>query len=359
MRATAVRIDLVALRHNLQRVRQCAPSSRIMAAVKADGYGHGSGVVAMALQEAGVDALGVACLDEAQVLRAQGVTIPITLLEGVYHSDELTAAASLGLELVLHHEAQLDMLEEVAPEVSLGVWIKIDTGMHRLGFAPQQLADVLKRLQRLSHCHLLGLMTHLACADELDSPATEQQLRLFSGVVEGQPGERSIANSAGILGWPASHAEWVRPGIMLYGGTPFADRDGPVDGLQPVMTFHSELIAIKQLQAGDCVGYGATWCAPEAMSIGVVAAGYGDGYPRHAPSGTPVLVNGQEVPLLGRVSMDMITVDLRSQPQARVGDPVVLWGEGLAIERVARPVGTISYELFCSITARVRREVVG
>ncbi|MCB1778065.1 MAG: alanine racemase, partial [Candidatus Competibacteraceae bacterium] len=205
----------------------------------------------------------------------------------------------------------------------------------------------------------IGLMSHLARADERDCDATVEQLRVFETAINGLPGERSLANSAGILGWPQTHFDWVRPGIMLYGASPFVDSLAADEDLQPVMTFHTRLIAIKRLRRGEPIGYGGTWICPEDMDVGVAAVGYGDGYPRHAPSGTPVLVNGREAPLAGRVSMDMITLDLRQHPEARIGDSVVLWGEGLPVERIAQAAGTISYTLLCGIKARVRREVAG
>jgi alanine racemase len=353
-RAARVVIDLGALRHNLAVARKAAPNSRIMAAVKANGYGHGLVRVARALGDA--DAFGVAAINEALELRQAGITKPIVLLEGFFHADELELIAQHGLEVALHHLPQLEALEQFnfAAELPVTVWIKIDTGMHRLGFPPEQVAAVRERLLTLGgRVRLRGFMTHFANADDRNDPTTLRQLEQFAMATASYSGERAIANSAGLLGWPQSHADWVRPGIMLYGASPFTGRTGAQEGLRPVMTLHSELIAVNSLKKGDAVGYGGTWVCPEAMKVGVVAIGYGDGYPRHVPTGIPVLVNGKRVPLVGRVSMDMITVDLRSQPDACVGDPVVLWGEGLPVEEITESAGTISYDLLCRITRRV------
>lgn len=359
MRVAQAVIDLPALRHNLQRARAAAPDTRVLAAIKADGYGHGQVAVARNLAD-GADALGVACLKEALALREAGIDTAIVLLEGFFHPDELPAIVEHGLEMVVHHPFQLEALDGLRPGRPIPVWLKVDTGMHRLGFPPAQAARVWQWLgERPAVVAPVGLLTHLANADERDDPTTGAQLARFDAALAGCPGaQRSIANSAGVLGWPESHADWVRPGIMLYGCSPFPGRIGPDEALRPVMTLRSALMAVNRLEAGDRVGYGGTWTAPEPMPVGVVAVGYGDGYPRHAPNGTPVLVNGRRVPLVGRVSMDMVTVDLRGQPDARVGDPVVLWGEGLPVEEVAGAAGTISYELICGVTQRVERTMV-
>lgn len=366
-RAARAVIDLTALKHNLQRAQTVAPGTRQFAIIKADAYGHGMLPVAQALQ--GADGFGVASLDEALVLRTAGITQPILLLEGCFHTDELAWVREHDLQIAVHHEAQLRALEvaarHVAEEELVGksspvtVWLKVDTGMHRLGFAPAEATAVWQRLQ---DCPLVAdppcLMSHFACADDIHDPTTQHQLHCFETVLPGIEIPRSIANSAGILGWPGSHNDIVRPGILLYGASPFVDETGTAQCLRPVMTLKSELIAVTRCRQGDAVGYGGTWICPEDMPIGVVAIGYGDGYPHHAPTGTPVRVNGRRVPLVGRVSMDMICVDLRTLPDARPGDPVVLWGEGLPAEEVARAAGTIAYELFCSVTARVSRDYV-
>lgn len=352
MRPTQVHIDLSALRHNLQQVRRAAPNSRVMAAIKANGYGHGLIRVARALEES--DGFGVACLNEALQLRDAGIEAPITLLEGFFHTDELPLIEEHGLDLVLHHPQQIESLLNAAIRGPIKVWLKVDSGMHRLGVRPDEAAHWWQRLHQHRALEPLGQMTHLADADELSRPETPEQLTLFAQASERLGGEKSIANSAGILGWPQSHADVVRPGIMLYGVSPFVGGRAAGNDLQPVMTFSSALIAVNQLKKGEAIGYGGTWRCPEDMPVGVVAVGYGDGYPRHAANGTPVLVNGQRAGLVGRVSMDMITVDLRGQPEAKVGDPVILWGEGLPAEEVAEASDTIAYELFCGVTPRVR-----
>ena len=327
------------------------------AAVKADGYGHGLVRVARALIDA--DAFAVAAIGEAQMLRRAGIQQRILLLEGVFEAAELPRCARQGLNIAIHHPEQVRMLETTRLDRPLRVWLKIDTGMHRLGLEPDAAPAIFRRLLDCpSVAPAIGLMSHLARADERDCDATRQQLQVFERAVTDLPGPRSLANSAGILGWPDTHFDWVRPGIMLYGASPFVDRLAVDEDLRPVMTFQTRLISIKRLRQGDPVGYGGTWTCPEDMDVGVAAVGYGDGYPRHAPSGTPVLVNGREAALIGRVSMDMITVDLRQHPEAQMGDPVVLWGEGLPVERIARAAGTISYTLLCGITARVKVEVV-
>ncbi len=337
-------------------MRAAAPNRRVATAVKADAYGHGLIRVAGSLD---ADAFAVACIEEALILREAGIDRPIMLLEGVFEAAELPLCAHHRLEIAIHHPEQVLMLESARLEQPLRVWPKIDTGMHRLGLAPETVATLY---QRLRNCPAvapeIGLMSHLARADERDCDYTRQQLQAFVTATTGLQGERSLANSAGILGWPQTHFDWVRPGIMLYGASPFAGSVAAEHDLRPVMTFSTRLIAINRLRQGELVGYGGTWICPEDMDVGVAAAGYGDGYPRHAPSGTPVLVNGREAALIGRVSMDMITLDLRQHPAARIGDPVVLWGERLPVERIAEAAGTISYPLLCGITGRVRVEVI-
>ncbi len=351
-RATEAHIDLSAFQANLHTVRRCAPAARVLAVIKADGYGHGLLRTARAL--AGADAFGVACIEEARLLRDGGVEEPVVLLEGFFEADELAEVADLALTPVIHHPWQLAALEAARLGRPLAVILKVDSGMHRLGFPPGDAAAAHARLQACPGVADIQLMTHLACADQRDSDVTLHQLDCFAEATAGLAGARSIANSAAILQWPASHGDWVRPGIMLYGVSPFGDSSGREEGLTPVMTFHSQLISVRRCRRGDAVGYGGSWRCPRDMPLGVVAAGYGDGYPRSAAQGTPVLVNGQRVPLVGRVSMDMLCVDLRSQPHAQVGDEVVLWGGDLPVEEVARCAGTIPYELLCGVTRRVR-----
>ena len=344
-------LDRDALRHNFARVREYAPRSRVMAIVKADGYGHGLEWVARNLPNA--DAFGVASLEEGERLRAAGIRQPVALLEGFYSTAELPPIAQHGFAPVLHTPEQVAAVEAYrgAP---LSIWLKLDTGMHRLGFGVAELPHVLARLQNSRSVSEIRLMSHFANADDLADETTRRQLEAF---VAAAPATltRSLANSAGISGWPASHFDWVRPGIMLYGVSPLLGREAQQLGLRPVMTFETGLIAIHQRRKGDAIGYGGGWRCPDDMPIGVAAIGYGDGYPRHAAPGTPVWVNGHVAPLVGRVSMDMITLDLRACPDARIGDRVVLWGDGLPIEQVAASAGTIGYELLCHVTARVPR----
>ncbi|OQW94270.1 MAG: alanine racemase [Beggiatoa sp. IS2] len=354
-------IDLIALRTNVQRVRTCCvPEQRIIAVIKANAYGHGACQIAQAIATH-VEAFAVSCLEEALELRESGVNLPIMLLEGFFQPDELPIIVEQHLQVVIHTPTQIDQILRAKLGKPLRVWLKIDTGMHRLGFAPQEMEVVWKSLQQCSIvAKPLGLISHLACADDRGNPHTIDQIQRFAQLTKGLECETSLANSAGILGWLATFqknqpTQWVRPGIMLYGVSPFIDSTGKNEGLQPVMQLQSSLISVKQYRQGDLIGYAGSYRCPQAMPVGVVAAGYADGYPRHAPSGTPLLVNGRRTPLIGRVSMDMLTVDLRSQPNARVGDPVVLWGRNLPAEEIASHAGTIAYELFCNVSGRVKR----
>ena len=351
-RPARVVIDLSALQHNLSRVRELAPGCRVMAVVKADAYGHG--LVRVARELARADAFGVACLEEAEELRAAGMQHKVVLLEGFYSAAGLERARTLGLELVIHHDYQLDILEQVPPSPSVNVWFKIDSGMHRLGFQP---GAVPAAWQRLRECRAVGevrLMTHFADASNPDNPMTREQLQVFDSACAGLQGERSLANSAAVIAWPQTHGDWVRPGLMLYGVSPMDDGTAAEHGLRPVMSLLSELISVKSLKQDDSVGYGAAWCCPEDMPIGIVATGYGDGFPRHARSGTPIMVRGIETSIIGNTSMDMLAVDLRKVPGARVGDGVELWGPHLPVERIARHAGTIPYEILCAVHKRLR-----
>ncbi len=344
-------INLKALRHNLERVRQAAPNSKIMAVIKANGYGHGMLQIAEVLEQA--DAFAVARLSEAMQLRQAGVEKEIVVLEGFQAANDIIQFSQHDLQPVIHHLFQIELLQQTRLEQPIAVWLKIDTGMHRMGVAPNITKQCWQQLHGNESVAAIRLMTHLASADDLRSEQTQQQLATFDQAVAGIDAETGIANSAGILGWPKSQRDWVRPGLMLYGVSPFVAGRCEDEKLQPVMTLVSCLIAVNHFKQGDTIGYGASWVCPEDMCIGVVACGYGDGYPRHAVPDTPVLVNGQRVPLVARVSMDTICVDLRQQPDATVGDPVVLWGEGLPVEEVAQAASTIPYELLCSVTNRV------
>ncbi|MCU0977504.1 MAG: alanine racemase [Steroidobacteraceae bacterium] len=349
-------IDTAALRHNLGRVRELAPRSKVLAVIKANAYGHGSVPSAVAL--AGADGFAVARLEEAVALRAAGLRHRIVLLEGVFGTDGLRQAAHHRLDLCVHEPEQLAMLDAWRGDHEFSVWVKVDTGMNRLGFKPAQFP---RALSRLSACAAvakpLTLVTHLANADDRDDATTREQLDLFGRLTAGVPGERSIANSAGTLGWEASRADWVRPGLMLYGVSPFSDTTGQGLGLRPAMRLETTVIAVKDVEAGERVGYGGAWTAPRRSRLAVAAAGYGDGYPRNTPSGTPVLVNEQRAELVGRVSMDMITIDVTHLPRVLVGDVVVLWGGGVPVEQVARAAGTIPYELICGVSQRVHLDV--
>jgi alanine racemase len=251
------------------------------------------------------------------------------------------------------------MLENITVHKPFNVWLKINTGMHRLGVSTTQLGDIYARLMAAKSVRKpIGLMTHFAEADLIDSEATSRQFGLFNQAVMPFTGPRSLANSAAIIGWPSTLGDWVRPGLMLYGASPFAGKTGRDHDLLPVMTLWSRLIAITPVKSGSKIGYGGTWQAPQDMMVGVVGAGYGDGYPQFAENGTPVLVNGVECPLVGRVSMDMLTVDLRRLPSAKIGDPVVLWGDGLPVERVAQCSHTSAYEALTRMTPRPKIEVI-
>lgn len=354
-RATRARINTDALRHNLTRARAMAPGAKVMACIKANGYGHGLVEAAQALS--GADAFAVACLEEAMEIRSAGLAHPVVLLEGIHRSTEVATVRDNDFELVLHDQAQLAMLEQAG--IPLRLWLKVDTGMHRLGFSVADAPAVRERVREGGLAEgPMRYMTHLASADEpAGTPDPRGQIDRFLELTRDWSGERSIANSAGVIDWPDSHQQWIRPGIMLYGVTPFVDRSGEAVGLRPAMTVTTELIAVKSVEKGGRVGYGGGWSAPREMKLGVAAIGYGDGYPWHAANGTPVLVNGRPSRVVGRVSMDMITVDLSEHEDAVVGDPVTLWGEGLPVEEVARHAGTIPYELLCGVTRRVKFDV--
>ncbi len=353
-RPTRLHIDIDALQHNFNRVRTLAPGSAIVAMVKANAYGHGSVKIAQGLPQA--DAFGVACIEEALVLRKANILQPIILMEGFFTADELDDICQYNLEIVVHHFAQLEALERYRAPKPVKIWFKINTGMNRLGFLSHEVEQAYQRLQACASVDAdIRLMTHFATAGDRANSNTNQQLALFSKITQDWSGKRSLANSAGILAWQASHCDWVRAGIMLYGVSPIAGKQAADFDLKPVMTVSSEIIAIQDLRKGDKVGYRGVWTCPQNMRIGVVAIGYGDGYPWHAATGMPVLVNNSVVPLIGCVSMDMITVDLRTQPTTKVGDPVILWGQGLPIENIANYAETIPYELMCKVTERIRR----
>lgn len=341
-------INLSALRNNLRVVRRTT-AARVMAVVKANAYGHGLLQAAEALH----DADGFALLDvrDAVALRDAGFRQPILLLEGYFSQDELPLLAEYELMTVIHSQQQLAWLDAYPRRNGLAVWLKVNSGMNRLGFAAHEFPAVMERLKSHRAVREITLMTHFAQADEAAGVATQQAL--FEQLTAPYRLPRSLANSAAILRHPAAHADWVRPGIMLYGSSPFAEVSAESLGLQPVMTLSSELISVRDIKAGDAVGYGAAFRAERAMRIGIVACGYADGYPRHAATGTPIMVDGKRSRTLGRVSMDMLAVDLSEVPNAQIGSRVVLWGEGMPIDEVARAADTLSYELLCALAPRV------
>ena len=344
-------VNAQALRHNFQQVKRYASDARVMAVVKANAYGHGLEWVAATLYDA--DAFAVASVEEGIQLREAGLAQSICLLTGFFDAEELLLVEGYKLSPVIHNDAQLRQLARYKSRRPIDVWIKIDVGMHRIGFEASRLNEVYRKLEKCNAVSDIRIMSHFSCADEKRNIITRKQTRTFLELTENLDEEKSLANSAAIIGWPDSHLQWVRPGLMLYGASPIAGETAKQLGLKPVMTLESELIAVHDFKKNDAVGYGGEWICPKDMTVGVVAIGYGDGYPRHACEGTPVLVNKKRVPLIGRVSMDMITVDLRKMPRARVGDSVVLWGDGLPVEEVASSSDTLAYELFCHVTARV------
>lgn len=352
MNTVTASIDLDALQHNFAVVRRHAPHSKIIAVLKANAYGHGLLPVAHALARA--DAYAVARVEEALVLRANGITRPILVLGGFFSAEALPLLAVHDLQTTIHTREQLALLEQAHLPAPIKVWLKLDTGMNRLGLRAEELPAFIERLTRCKNVvQPFNLMTHFSQSDEQDGPATRLQIAEFNRLTAHLPGERAMANSAGILAWPDSRSDWIRPGIMLYGASPFGGQLASEHDLRPVMTLKSQLIATRACKQGENVGYGGHWVAPHDTILGVVAVGYGDGYPRMAPEGTPVLVNGRRVPIVGRVSMDMITVDLGPGAHDKSGDEVTLWGEGLPVEQVAEKIGTIPYELLTRLTARV------
>lgn len=363
-RGTKAWLDLSALQHNLSVIHSLAPDCRVLAVVKANGYGHGLERMVETLSAGGgrriVDAFAVATIDEALRVRRNCPKGRVLLLEGVTSADELALVAKHDFDMVVHCVPQLELLQAADPTHPYRVWLKVDTGMHRLGFPMEQAYDVWQTLSAMPQ--VTGpviLMSHLANADDLQDPFTDLQQGCFETLRQTLPvSESSLANSAAIAGWPNTHYDWVRPGLLLYGASPLRDRTSQQLDLQPVMTLKSTLIAINHCQTGDRIGYGGHFRCPEPMPIGVVAIGYGDGYPRHASNGTPVLVNGVRCPLVGKVSMDMLCVDLRPLRNVAIGDEAVLWGQGLPVEEIAHCADMIPYELLCGITSRVPTEVL-
>jgi len=342
-------ISAGALAHNLLAARACAGASKVWAVTKANAYGHGLERAARALG----DAEGFAVLDfeEAARLRRAGVTRPILMLEGFFEPADLETLGEYELTPVIHNPEQVKMLSKAALVRRIDVYLKVNSGMNRLGFGVEGLHFAYGRLREHPQVGSVTLMTHFADAD--GPLGVKAQLDWFDELSQALEGPRSLANSAALIRYPETRRDWVRPGIMLYGCSPFADASAEALHLRPAMTLRSEIIAIQQLQPGERIGYGFSYEAAGEMTIGVVACGYADGYPRHAPSGTPVLVNGKRSRIVGRVSMDMICVDISDDPQAGIGTPVTLWGEGLSADEVAAAAGTLSYELLCALALRV------
>ena len=370
MNPVVAEISRSRLQHNLQQIRNRAPHSKVLAMVKANAYGHDAVGVARSLPD--VDALGVARINEALVLADAGIDVPIVLMEGCFNSEELHQAVIHQFEIVVQNQQQLAQILalELEPDTqtqTIKVWLKLETGMHRVGVPANLAVAMVEQLQSCPHvADELTLVSHFACADEPDHPSNEQQLAVFNQVTKGLEVKRSCANSAATIAIPESHFDWVRPGLILYGNSPFYSstatslhcQTSEQLGLQPAMRLKSQVIAVNDINAGDCVGYGANWTAATASKIAVIAIGYGDGYPRHAKNGTPVLINGQRYPMVGRVSMDMITVEVGTDAEVNIGDPVILWGPELPAEEVAEFADTICYELFCNLASRVKREWV-
>jgi alanine racemase len=346
-----------ALRANLATLRARAPASRLLAVVKANAYGHG--LVPTALALTGAHAFAVARIEEAAALRAAGITQPIVLLEGVVNAEQLTEAAHLQVELVVHQRLQIALLEKFRAGFRFALWLKVDTGMNRLGFRPEEFATAWSRLRDLRPTPLeLRVLTHLAAADASDGDVTRAQLARFRPLIAHLNTEISIANSAALLSLPETHAHWVRPGLALYGLSPFPGRRGQDFGLSPAMTLESTVIAVREVPRGERVGYGGAWSAQRPSRLAIVAAGYGDGLLRNVPEGAPVILHDRRAPIVGRVSMDMIAVDVTDLPPVSVGDPVELWGPRLPVEELAALAGTIPYELVCAVSQRVPVELV-
>ncbi|MGB9154695.1 MAG: alanine racemase [Alphaproteobacteria bacterium] len=353
-RPTTCALSTENLLHNVSVIRATAPRAKLMAMVKANAYGHGAISVGQRL-EGHVDAMGVASIDEALALRAAGIKSPLVLIEGVFEPDELRIAAEQEFHVVFHTPAQVQWLVESPVSKPLVAWLKIDTGMGRLGFLPSQAPLALQTLSTSPSIRQpVGIMSHFACADAPEHPHNKHQIACFEKFAASHNGPKSLCNSAAIFSFPDQHYDWVRAGLSLYGATPFATRTAESLGLKPVMTFRTRLIAVKNLKRGDTIGYGARFTCPEDMSVGIMAVGYGDGYPRTARDGTPVLVNGARCSIAGRVSMDMAAVDLRPCRDAAVNTEVILWGEGLPIETVAATTENINYDLLTGIQNRVK-----
>jgi alanine racemase len=356
-RACKAVIDLEAIRSNYNVARRCSPDSRTVAVIKADAYGHGAGRVASALPEA--DAFGVCCIEEAVELRDIGISQPILLLQGFFEPAELAEICGRDLWTVVHCLDQVEAILNGACHPPLTVWLKIDTGMHRLGLNPAEFPPALSRLRESPNVGDIVLLTHFACSNELDNPSTTRQIEAFRQLTSKTGLPVSLANSGALLAWPDSHGDWNRPGFMLYGNSPLSTSSQAAEQLATAMTLQAEVVALRTVDPGETVGYSETWKAERPSRIATVSAGYGDGYPQQAPSGTPVLVKGRRAPLAGRVSMDMVTVDVTDLKDVQIGDRVVFWGDGLSVVEVADHVGALAYELLTRLPPRLPREYIG
>lgn len=353
MRPTRARISLAALRSNAALARQLAPQSKLVAVVKANAYGHGAVRCAQALSEQ-ADIFAVACIDEALELRAAGIAQPILLLEGHFNVQELALSEQHNFWLMLHSEVQVQQLADYSSKKTLNVWLKVDTGMHRLGLDLETANTAHKTLSACRHVKQpVVIATHFASADSEDPESTRRQIARLTSFNADKNAPLSLSNSAGVLAHDSAHGDWIRPGIMLYGSSPLEYAQHNASKLQAVMSLQAEVIAVRTIEQGECVGYAGSWCANRPSRIATIAVGYGDGYPRSAPSGTPVLVNGQTAQLCGRVSMDMITADVTDCQGVDIGSPVELWGEKLSVNTVAEHAGTIGYELLTRMPGRV------
>jgi alanine racemase len=347
MRPARALIDLQALRNNYQLARE-STGAKALAVIKADAYGHGAVKVAQALQDQ-ADGFAVACIEEALELRAAGIRAPVLLLEGFFEADELALIVEHDFWCVAHSPWQVDAIERAALHKPITVWLKLDSGMHRVGLHPHEYQAAYQRLQASGNVIKIVLMSHFARADELDSSRSDEQVAIFQAARQGLNAEISLRNSPAVLGWPQIPSDWVRPGIMLYGASPFDQPQTLADRLQPVMSLESKIINVRELPAGEPVGYGGAFVTERPTRIGVVAMGYADGYPRQAPTGTPVWIDGQPSQLLGRVSMDMLCVDLTHLPRAGLGSDVELWGRNVPVGEVASRAGTIAYQILCNL----------
>lgn len=356
-RAATATINLNAIRHNYLLAKNASPENKAVAIIKADAYGHGAVKVAQSLEDI-ADAFGVACIEEAIELREAGITLPILLLEGFFTADELDYISQNNLWCAVHSVDQIKIIADTELSKPIKIWLKMDSGMHRLGVHPDQYEAAYQELKSLPQVEEVVLMSHFASADEPQKNTTAEQIRCFDAVASKLDAPVSLANSAGTMAHPDARRSWQRPGIMLYGATPFAESQELADQLKAAMTLSSEVIAVRELQPGDAVGYSGKWVCDKPSRVGTVAMGYADGYPRHAKNGTPVLVDGKLTQIIGRVSMDMLAVDLTALPEAGVGSHVEFWGDHLKASEVATYCDTIPYTLFTGITRRVHKKYI-